>query len=267
MKKTILMAAIFFGLSLAAIAQNDFKLKNGTNYKADGMFLGELNNHNFFLDVQNDNLIFTDVSFLGYDEYRQFNNISIDEIPLVSIRDENGIYPPEPSTFYEKGFASLIFFKQPTATNWKYMSTTDGSVAKQEKGIAQAYYQFYSNKQETIYKAIAFLKSKGLKTSIVIPEVKEPKEESNTTSTKSSSSSKSSKKDEVKEIKVELQNTSKEAIFLKYDGGVNGSTTIGAGMVTSFRCKLGAKISNKRTGIVYLVVDESTKPNSRVKIQ
>jgi hypothetical protein len=75
-----------------------------------------------------------------------------------------------------------------------------------------------------------------------------------------SSSKKTNTKDAgAKEIKFQIQNKSSDQIFLKYDGDINGSSFIGAGSIISYKAKPGAKIMNKKTGAVYVVVSTSTE--------
>ncbi len=76
------------------------------------------------------------------------------------------------------------------------------------------------------------------------------------------------KTNEVKqgEIQVEIQNTSKSQIFIKYEGSIRGSSFLGAGTVTRYKVKPGDKILDKKTGAVLVHITASTKPNSRIKI-
>ncbi len=82
----------------------------------------------------------------------------------------------------------------------------------------------------------------------------------NGSSSSSANTSKKSgtEKSETKQIKFEIQNKSGDQIFLKYDGDINGSSFIGAGSIISYKAKAGAKIMNKKTGAVYVVVSAST---------
>lgn len=68
------------------------------------------------------------------------------------------------------------------------------------------------------------------------------------------------------EIQIEVQNTSKSQIFVKYEGSVRGSSFLGAGTVTRYKVKPGDKILDKKTGAVLVSVTSSTKANQRFKI-
>jgi hypothetical protein len=87
-----------------------------------------------------------------------------------------------------------------------------------------------------------------------------------TTSATETTKSKKETKEDVTEITIEVQNTSKEQIFVKYDGGINGSSFLGAGTVTRYKAKPGAKILNKKTGAVLVEVTAATKSGVRFKI-
>lgn len=68
------------------------------------------------------------------------------------------------------------------------------------------------------------------------------------------------------EIQIEVQNTSKSQIFVKYEGSIRGSSFLGAGTVTRYKAKPGDKILDKKTGAVLVSVTASTKANHRFKI-
>ena len=68
------------------------------------------------------------------------------------------------------------------------------------------------------------------------------------------------------EITIEVQNTSKSQIFVKYEGSIKGSSFLGAGTVTRYKAKPGDKILDKKSGAVLVSVTASTKSNFRFKI-
>jgi hypothetical protein len=66
-------------------------------------------------------------------------------------------------------------------------------------------------------------------------------------------------------IRIEVQNTTKEQVFVKYEGSVKGSSFLGAGTVTSYKVQPGDKILNKKTGAVLVAVPAGTKDGQRFK--
>ena len=72
-------------------------------------------------------------------------------------------------------------------------------------------------------------------------------------------------KEKSSDIQIEVQNTSKEQVFVKYEGTVKGSSFLGAGTVTRYKVQAGDKILNKKTGAVLVAVTASTKAGQRFK--
>ena len=90
-------------------------------------------------------------------------------------------------------------------------------------------------------------------------------DESSSGSSTSSSSKKKTEKTTSDEIRIDVQNTTGEQVFVTYEGSVRGSSYLNPGTVTGYKVKPGDQIINKKTKAVLVSVTSSTKSGQRFK--
>lgn len=213
-------------------------------------------------DANSNSTYLVKVTVIPYDAIGEYKNFSF---------EGKDAYLP-----LKKSITKVIYDKQEASTNeiindrFRLAANNFGSVLTNEYCTIVS--QQLSSDQKAKFK-------KEIQEPIVAKRLAEEKEaerlyqesknnNSNSSSSSSSSSSKSSTtKTEAKEIRIEMQNTSSETIYLKFEGGTYGSSYINKGTVVSYNLKPGGKILNKKTVAVYISYSENLKPNSRIKIQ